>query len=72
MCGCDECGRGYGHHGHCRGGRRSWTDDRPGFGRRESRDEMIGDLEEYKENLEAEIRRLEKRIGSLKAPPTPA
>ena len=27
---------------------------------------MIDDLQEYKENLEAEIRRLEKRIRSLK------
>jgi chaperonin cofactor prefoldin len=27
---------------------------------------MIDDLQEYKENLEAEIRRLEKRIGTLR------
>jgi chaperonin cofactor prefoldin len=32
---------------------------------------MIDDLQEYKENLEAEIRRLEKRIGSLREKPTP-
>ena len=70
---CD-CGGGCGHrHGHCGGGYGyGWGEAYgPGGGyyrrsRGPTQDEMIDDLQEYKENLEAEIRRLEKRIGSLK------
>ena len=45
-----------------------------GYGRRlagdpGTRDEVIEDLESYKEELEAEIRRREKRIGSLREKP---
>jgi chaperonin cofactor prefoldin len=66
MCGCGGCGHG---HGHCR----DWDyahGPYGGYGRsfmpsRGSSDEVIDDLQEYKESLEAEIRRLEKRIGSL-------
>ncbi len=74
MYGCGNCGCG---HSHCH----DW-DEGPRFGRgpgwgyarrfaaeRETKDEMIEDLEEYKENLEAEIRKLEKRIGSLREKP---
>jgi hypothetical protein len=74
MCGCGGCGHGHGHchdWGYAAGGGYS---PYMGYGRsfvpgRETRDEMIDDLQEYKENLEAEIRRLEKRIGTLRGKP---
>jgi hypothetical protein len=73
MCGCGGCG-----HGHCHGwgyGAGGGCGVYMGYGRsfvpgRGSRDEMIDDLQEYKENLETEIRRLEKKIGSLRGKPT--
>jgi hypothetical protein len=74
MCGCGGCGHG---HGHCRerdygcgSGRGPYAGfDSPLGPGRGSRDEMLDDLQEYKENLEAEIRRLEKRMGSLREKP---
>jgi hypothetical protein len=72
-----ECGAGHYGHGHCHGwgyGPGSWGGPRSGYGRSfepgfETRDDVIDNLQEYKENLEAEIRRLEKRIGSLRDKP---
>jgi hypothetical protein len=69
-----ECGEGHHGHGHCHGwgyGSGGRYSPRGGYGRSyepgfENRDDVIDDLRGYKENLEAEIRRLEKRIGSLR------
>jgi hypothetical protein len=68
------CGEGHHGHGHCQGwgydpGR--WCGPRDGYGRSydpgsETRDHLIEDLQEYKQTLETEIRRLEKRMGSLR------
>lgn len=71
MCECGGCGHGRGHC-HDRGYGYGYGGGFGGYGRpfppsRGSRDEVIDDLQEYKENLESEIRRLEKRIGSLRA-----
>jgi hypothetical protein len=72
MCECGGCGHGRGHcHEWGSGGGFGYGPSR-GYGRsfvplRGSKDEIIDDLQEYKENLEAEIRRLEKRIGSLRS-----
>ena len=78
MYGYGPCGH---QHGHCHdrgygpGGGPGWGYG-PGWGRGRrfaadpgTRDEVIEDLEDYKEELEAEIRRLEKRIGSLREKP---
>lgn len=75
MCGCH--GGGY-RHGGChdgdygcgRGHARRYGCGRNLLPMSESRGEVIDDLQEYKENLEAEIRRLEKQIGSLRGKPT--
>ena len=72
MCYHHGCGHGCGncHDDDPYGGRGpGW-----GYGRArrfyysgpESGDEAADDLEDYKASLEAEIRRLEKRIGSLR------
>jgi hypothetical protein len=72
---CGECGHGHGHC-HDRGyGAPVGCGPYGGYGARfapmmGSRDEVIDDLQEYKENLEAEIRRLEKKIGSLRSKAT--
>lgn len=68
MCGCCHghgCGGGYGYAPYF-GADRRFGPGRP------TRDESVDDLEEYKETLEAEIRRLEKRIGSLRGKGAPA
>jgi len=69
-----ECGGGHHGHGHCYGGGYAWSGRcgyrggfRPSFEPgTETRDDVIGDLQGYKEDLEAEIRRLEKRVVSLR------
>src|SRR5487761_692218 len=75
MCGCH--GGGY-RHGGChdgdygcgRGHARRYGCGRNLLPMSESRGEVIDDLQEYKETREAEIRRLEKQIGSLRGKPT--
>jgi hypothetical protein len=75
MSGCGGCGHG---HGHCHDwgyGAEPMRAPYWGCGRTYmagpvAKDEMIDGLQEYKENLEAEIRRLEKRIGSLREKPS--
>jgi hypothetical protein len=75
MCGCGRCGHGHGHSHDCgypAGGGygpigvygRSFV---TGCG---TTDEAMDELQEYKESLEAEIRRLEKRMGLLRPKPT--
>lgn len=62
---------GYGHGGHCDcechggpgwyGRGRTWGWQPP-----MTNDEVVGEMEDYKARLEAEITALEKRINSLK------
>jgi hypothetical protein len=73
MCGCGGHGHGHCHDWGYGPGIRCGTYfgyERPFVSGPGTRDEAIDDLQEYKERLEAEIRRLEKRIGSLRPQPT--
>lgn len=70
MYGYGPCGHGCGHH-HGQVYGPGWGYGRHAMAGREGRDEMIEDLEDYKAGLEEEIRRLEKRIGSLREKPAP-
>ncbi len=66
---CGGCGHGCGCHdwGYEGGYRSYYRYGRPFVPVRGTAEDVVEDLQEYKENLEAEIRRLEKRIGSLRS-----
>ncbi len=71
MCGYGPCGHYHGcHHGWGYGPGwdygPGWGYGRPYVMGRATKEDEVQDLEDYKDELEAEIRRLEKRIGSLK------
>lgn len=67
---CHDQGYGPGAgHGPGWGGGPGWGYGRPFATEQEMKGEMIEGLEDYKASLEAEIRRLEKRIGSLREKP---